>query len=231
MKSFITYLLSAICALAVIIVLIFTAMQLVIFDENRFHESYEENDLYEFIGVEKDTLHEITHEMMGYLKGTRDDLIMHAEIRGEYQQVFEEREIAHMVDVKALFMGGFMIRNIAAVTAAVLLGVLFGLRRKDAIKPLCKSYLWVMGAFIAIAAILGIYMVIDFNALFIKFHHVFFTNDLWLLDIDTDVLIQMLPESFFNSLALSIVYYLAAFILIPSIAAASYLIWRRKKDA
>jgi integral membrane protein (TIGR01906 family) len=117
------------------------------------------------------------------------------------------------------------------VLAAVLLGVLFAYKKKKAVKPLCISYLWVMGAMLAAALVLGVIMLIDFSALFLKFHHLFFTNDLWLLDINTDVLIQMLPESFFNSLALSIVAYLAAFILIPTAVSIGYLVWRKKKYA
>jgi integral membrane protein (TIGR01906 family) len=155
---------------------------------------------------------------------------MHAEVRGEYQQVFEEREIAHMVDVKKLFLGGFAIRNIAAMIGAALLIILFVAFREKMIKPVCVSYLWVTGAMLIIAAVLGVIMATNFDALFLKFHHVFFDNDLWLLDINTDVLIQMLPESFFNSLALAIVGYLAAFILVPAAGAGAYLIVNKKKN-
>ena len=105
MDKAVIYILSVICAICAVVALAFTAMQIVIFDENRFHQSYDENDLYEFIGIDEDSLKEVTHEMMQYLAGKRDDLIMRAEIRGEDQQVFEERETAHMVDVKKLFYG------------------------------------------------------------------------------------------------------------------------------
>ena len=230
MNKALTYILSAVCALCIIVSLAFTAMEVVIFNEARFHRSYEENDLYEFIGIDKDDLHEITHEMMQYLHGRRDDIIMRAQIRGEDQQVFEEREIAHMVDVKKLFMGGMDIRNVSAILAAALLGVLFALKRKNAIRPLCKSYLWVTGAVLALAATLGVIMATNFDALFLKFHLMFFDNDLWLLDINTDVLIQMLPESFFNDMALSIVGYLSAFILVPAAGCAAYLIAVKKKN-
>ena len=230
MNKSVTYILSAVCALCIIAALAFTAMEVVIFNEARFAKSYEENDLYDFIGVDKDDLHEITHEMMQYLHGRRDDLIMHAEIRGEYQQVFEEREIAHMVDVKKLFMGGMAIRNVSAIIAAALLGVLFALKKKNALKPLCKSYVWVTVAVLAAAAVFGVIMATNFDALFLKFHQVFFDNDLWLLDIDTDVLIQMLPESFFNDMALAIVGYLSAFILVPMAAAVTYLTVNKKKN-
>ena len=164
MNKVVIYILSVICAVCILLALVFSAMQMVIFNEERFHKSYEENDLYEFIGIEKDDLHEVTHEMMQYLRGRRDDLIMYAEIRGEYQQVFEEREIAHMVDVKKLFMGGFAIRDIAAMIGAALLIILFASFRKKMIKPMCVSYLWVTGVMLMIAAVLGVIMATNFDA-------------------------------------------------------------------
>ena len=41
----------------------------------------------------------------------------------------------------------------------------------------------------------------DFHRYFMIFHEMFFTNDLWLLDPDTDLLIRMLPEGFFLDMA------------------------------
>lgn len=230
MNKSLIYTLSIICVLRIIFSLAFTAMETVIFDESRFHESYEENELYEFIDIDEDDLKEITHEMMLYLKGDREDLIMHAEIMGEYQQVFKEREILHMVDVQYLFLAGISIRNISAIITVILLIILFAIEKKKAIKPLCISYLWVMGVILVIAIILGIIMLIDFNALFLKFHETFFDNDLWLLDINTDVLIQMLPEQFFNDMALAIVVYMAMFIVIPAILSIIYLIRMKKHE-
>ena len=42
---------------------------------------------------------------------------------------------------------------------------------------------------------------IDFDSLFILFHKVAFTNDLWLLDPSTDLLIRLMPIEFFVSYA------------------------------
>lgn len=42
---------------------------------------------------------------------------------------------------------------------------------------------------------------IDFNSLFVLFHKVAFTNDLWLLDPRTDLLIRLMPIEFFISYA------------------------------
>ena len=59
----------------------------------------------------------------------------------------------------------------------------------------------------ALIAILGavtcliVIACIDFNSLFILFHQVAFTNDLWLLNPQTDLLIRLMPLEFFISYA------------------------------
>ena len=49
------------------------------------------------------------------------------------------------------------------------------------------------------------WFLIDFNFFWHTFHQLFFTNDLWLLDPSTDVMIQMLPAPVFEGLIIKIV--------------------------
>ena len=49
------------------------------------------------------------------------------------------------------------------------------------------------------------YAVIDFNSFWNDFHHIFFTNDLWILDPGVDRLINMVPLNFFNGLVTRII--------------------------
>jgi len=44
----------------------------------------------------------------------------------------------------------------------------------------------------------------DFSGFWVQFHHLFFNNDLWLLNPETDILIQMLPQQFFYDLVVRI---------------------------
>lgn len=41
----------------------------------------------------------------------------------------------------------------------------------------------------------------DFTKYFVIFHHIFFDNDLWILDARTDLLINIVPEPFFMDTA------------------------------
>ena len=41
----------------------------------------------------------------------------------------------------------------------------------------------------------------DFTKYFVIFHHIFFDNDLWILNPATDMLINIVPEGFFMDTA------------------------------
>ena len=56
-------------------------------------------------------------------------------------------------------------------------------------------------AVLAAVTVVVILAVIDFNRLFVLFHKIAFTNDLWLLNPRTDLLIRLMPIEFFVSYA------------------------------
>lgn len=60
-----------------------------------------------------------------------------------------------------------------------------------------RSVCWGTGLFFAIICVLGLVISTDFTKYFVIFHHIFFNNDLWLLDPATDLLINIVPEPFF----------------------------------
>ena len=54
----------------------------------------------------------------------------------------------------------------------------------------------------------------DFSRYFVVFHHIFFNNDLWLLDPRTDMLINIVPEPFFMDTARQIGIVFAFMVLV-----------------
>ena len=57
-----------------------------------------------------------------------------------------------------------------------------------------------LGGCLAVLAALtaaAVWAAVDFDSLFILFHKLSFTNDLWLLDPQTDLLIRLMPTEFF----------------------------------
>lgn len=86
----------------------------------------------------------------------------------------------------------------------VLLSLILELREKSA-RTVGLSPLWIGSLMIAVPlAIFGIWAVIDFNSAFNLFHRMLFTNDLWLLNPETDLLIRICPSSMFANMGLRI---------------------------
>lgn len=61
-----------------------------------------------------------------------------------------------------------------------------------------------LGVFVILLTGLGILVVRDFNTVFVKFHELFFDNDLWIFDPAEDFMIRMLPEGLFYDFVIRI---------------------------
>lgn len=123
---------------------------------------------------------------------------------GVEKDIFNEREKAHMADVKVLFAWVRLIQFIVVGVAAVMVGLrtAFGMSRtKIYVFPIFRAALICS---IGTTVVLGLLSFVDFTGVFIAFHEALFTNDLWLLDPKTSVLINLLPEKFFSGFVLHV---------------------------
>lgn len=108
-----------------------------------------------------------------------------------------------MADVRELFLGGLRIRRIALVVLIV--SVFFLVTQKGDWRRLIPvMYQRTLGIVLALTAVFGFVCSRDFNKYFIIFHHIFFDNDLWIFDPETDYMIRMLPEGFFYDMVMRI---------------------------
>ena len=193
--------LGIIFAFALMFTLLITSVEAVTYWTPGYYEKeYEKYDVLDDVHMEMDDLLDVTHEMMAYLRGNRADLHVPTIVNGQPREFFNEREIAHMEDVRGLFLGAIALRRICLVLMAVCLALLFALKanvRKVLPQTVCVGTILF---FIVLAVLAGIIST-DFNKYFIIFHHIFFNNDLWILDPNTDLLINIVPEPFFMDTA------------------------------
>ncbi|MDP3387739.1 MAG: TIGR01906 family membrane protein [Eubacteriales bacterium] len=209
-------------AIALPIFILLMVFQLVVFDLGYFEKKFVENDTPSVTGLDMEQLMRVSDQTLDYLKDKRDDLIIYEALNGETIQVFKDREIEHMVDVKDLFMIGYTIRNITGIITLIS-GAYLWIKHKRSVLQSIRA-----GALLFFVAIfsIGFFAFLDFNKAFTVFHELLFTNDLWLLNPETDIMIQMLPLDFFMGIGLKIaVIYLIYLVL--SVAITS--IFLRKK--
>ena len=214
-------------SLAFVIVLLITSFEIGIYsDFDRNEKEYKKYGVLTELEMEMDDVMDVTYEMMSYLRGNRENLDVETTVAGEVREFFNDREKAHMVDVRNLFLGGMDLRLAAsAIAIAALLILMFAKANWKKILP--QSFLIGLGIFIVLVGILGVLVATDFNKYFILFHEIFFTNDLWLLDPDTDLMIRMLPEGFFFDMVIRI-GSIFIILLIVFIGISVFALWKQR---
>lgn len=121
--------------------------------------------------------------------------------RDEAKCLFSEDEMLHLADVKGIVEGLKAMRWIGGGLAlcAIAGAWLMAKKKNDdsLMKNIWQGFAWASGILFTLAAGLCIWALCDFDSLFLAFHHLAFSNDLWLMDPNTDLMIAMMPETFF----------------------------------
>lgn len=187
---------------SVIAALLITSFEIAMYaDFDVYRQEYEKYDVLSELDMTMDDVMYVTHEMMDYLRGEGDTLSVVTTVEGQEQDFFNEQDRFHMGEVRELFIGGLNIR-FGACVAAVLCVLFLVITRADIKKVVPRSYWIALGVTGAAVILIGIAAVVDFNAVFVQFHHIFFDNDLWIFDPAEDYMIRMLPEGLFYDMVM-----------------------------
>ena len=147
-------------------------------EESFYNHQYTINGAYERFGKET-AMNETQRILNFYQKGTP--------IQSEF---FNEKEMAHLSDVRTLYQKANMVFYGILLIAA--LAFIF-LDKQGKGKMLLYGALLTLG----IIAIVYLLAIIDFSSSFTLFHELVFSNNNWMLDPAADNLIVLSPESFF----------------------------------
>ena len=148
---------------------------------------------------------------------------------------FSAEGASHFADVRGLFLGGLWLRRIGLMFTLAFAALLYFWKRgrKDRSAYLARAVPGSLcagtGVFFAACLALAAVISTDFSRYFVVFHHIFFDNDLWILDPDTDMLINIVPEAFFMDTALRIAIVFATFVTI--FFGACLFLWLKGRKA
>ena len=189
---------------ALIAALLITSFEIAMYaDFDVYRQEYEKYDVLSDLDMTMDDAMDVTRQMMAYLRGEGDTLSVITTVDGREQDFFNEQDRFHMGEVRDLFIGGLNIRT-GALVIAVLCILLLILTKADLKKTVPAGYQAALAVTAAALLFLGIACAVDFNAVFVKFHHIFFDNDLWIFDPAEDYMIRMLPEGLFFDMVVRI---------------------------
>ena len=177
-----------------------------------FSWQYERLDVAATIQVEEDELMRVTGELLDYMRGNRPALYdIYATVAGEERRFFSDIEIRHMVDVLDLYNIAFTIRNVAFFLGVGLVLAMV-LLKYETLATLARCTREVLIGFLTLTTILVALIAINFNRAFTIFHELFFNNNYWILDARVDLLINMVPLSFFIHISI----FIGALIVVSS---------------
>ena len=205
MSKPITTIISILLTLLLLLSLLSATVSAIALDPARMADMFRRHGQAMFVQTDGRRL-EIAGEIVDYLRFARDDL-----------PAFQPHEQLHMADVREIFRLLYVLAPLGLPAAALL----WAMRRKGALRICGRT----CAGFLLLAASLALWGMIDFHSLFLLFHRVAFTNDLWLLDPRTDLMIQLMPNPFFIEYAavIAVIFFAAT----VALAALSLLLHRR----
>ena len=103
----------------------------------------------------------------------------------------------HFEEVRDIFQNVKLLTIICGIIAII--GGILQIRKKE-FKFLRNSSILI----VILPVLLAIPIAINFNACFILFHKIMFSNDYWIFDPQLDPVINMLPEEFFMHMGITI---------------------------
>ena len=141
-------------------------------------------------------------------------------------EVFQEHEAAHMADCRALIRLDTWVCIGSGLAALALTAA--GWIRKTGRRAFLQGILWGMRIAAGIGTVLLIWAAADFDGLFVTFHRIAFPQGGWILNTRTDLLIRLMPVSFFIRLG---VRGLLRFAAVPAgMEIAARVLLKKKRD-
>jgi len=203
------------------------SFEMITFSDWIYELNWERNNITYKTNLDKEQLNSASEQIKDYFKNDQEKIEISLQQPGiTVSNLFNQKEIDHMVDVKNLVKATLLFEKISLFFiffSIVIISFKNGFNQlfNFIFNIVYKSLLIWSGIFLVILS--GI--IINFNATFILFHKIFFRNDLWILDPRSDYLLIMFPEKFFLEVCLTI---LLVFVIINLIFFITSLLLDRK---
>ncbi len=154
------------------------------------------------MGVTQEQVKAASAAIIEYLQSGPDSLPSLLVSRGLSPSFFSQRDMLHLVDVHGLVQMVFQVQLWSLVLAAVSVVAIVLSYGGYRIEKVASRLLWGSGLTIAALSIIGLVSFSNFDAVFLQFHFLAFSNDFWRLDPQVDRLILMFPPNFFYDMML-----------------------------
>ena len=179
-------------------------------------------------GITEEDLRHVAGQIRHYFNSTDEPLLVKTQVYGEEREIFNQREVQHMHDVKRLV---WWVYAAAAMSGIYLMAntswglAVNGPRFLGELAQRVIRGVVLMG--ILVVAV-GIFALSGFDTLFLRFHQLAFANDLWQLDPRRDYLVIIFPQGFWFDATMRVVASTVSGAVALTLASGGYLLWTRR---
>ncbi|MFC1956477.1 TIGR01906 family membrane protein, partial [Chloroflexota bacterium] len=158
-----------------------------------YEYGFDKYNISQNTGLAQSELEKAATGLIRYFNSGEEIISLAVTKDGKSFELFNEREVAHLRDVKGLIR---LNHQVLLGTLIYVLGyaAIASFRRKY--RRLAQGLVGGSGLTLGLILVLGVAMAFNFEQLFWQFHIISFTNELWLLDPTRDYLIMLFPSGF-----------------------------------
>ncbi len=202
-------------------------------DPGLYRNGFQRYDTAARSGITEADLIRIGAELRGYFNTGTEPLAVRAPVYGVEQDIFNQREIAHMYDVKRLVRGVYWVAIGSALWIIAVLAAGWVVCRGGFAATAASLAIWCGGITLLAVAGVGLAAVAAFERMFLLFHRLSFSNDLWMLNPHTDYLLILFPGGFWFDATIRVALTSvlgAALLLSTGWAGRGYQRWQSRRQ-
>ena len=192
-----------------------------------YNDGFEKYSISRISGISDSDLRQVGADIRSYINSGDEPLDVRTSILGTERDLFNDREVAHMKDVKQLVRGVYVLALASAVYLAAMVVIGFALHRGRFVADLAKRLAWGGGLTLVLLIVFGLVALVGFDSVFLKFHQLSFANDFWRLDPRTDYLVRIFPQDFWFDATLWVAVRAISGALILTVGGSAFLVYRK----
>ena len=179
-------------------------------------------------GITEEDLRQVGGQIRHYFNSTDEPLLVNTQVYGEDRELFNQREVQHMRDVKRLVWWVYAAAIVSGIylLAATAWGA--AVYQRGFLDVLAQRVIRGVALMVVLVVFVGVFALAGFDTLFLRFHQLAFANDLWQLNPRRDYLLIIFPQGFWFDATMRVVALTVAGAVALTLIAGGPLLWQRK---
>ena len=194
-----------------------------------YQDGFLKYDVGATTGLADSELEKAAAGLISYFNSNEESISLVVLKNGQPFELFNQREVVHLRDVKGLIRLDYRVLLGTAIYASGYAVGNFLWKRRHYWRRLAWGVVGGSSLTLTLMLALGLGTLLGFDQLFLQFHLISFSNEFWQLDPSRDYLIMLFPQGFWYDVFLFCAIATAAGAVVLGGLAGGYLLFTRSR--